>query len=90
MQFGREWTKFAVRFREVSGLESVRLERVNCIGKHSFSTFFALTKFVFNVNPGDETHDNSWSRGIPTFVNMLSEISTAVRNTVDEFALFSV
>ena len=31
MQFGREWTKFAVRFREVSGLESVRLERVDCI-----------------------------------------------------------
>ena len=30
MQFGREWTKFAVRFREVSGLESVRLERVDC------------------------------------------------------------
>ena len=25
-----EWTKFAVRFREVSGLESVRLERVDC------------------------------------------------------------
>ena len=31
MQLGREWTKFAVRFREVSGLESVRLERVDCI-----------------------------------------------------------
>ena len=31
MQFGREWTKFAVRFRELSGLESVRLERVDCI-----------------------------------------------------------
>ena len=31
MQFGREWTKFAVRFREVSGLESVRLERVDCV-----------------------------------------------------------
>ena len=30
MQFGREWTKFAVRFREVSGLENVRLERVDC------------------------------------------------------------
>ena len=30
MQFGREWTKFAVRFKEVSGLESVRLERVDC------------------------------------------------------------
>ena len=29
MQFGREWTKFAVRFKEVSGLESVRLERVD-------------------------------------------------------------
>ena len=26
-------TKFAVRFREVSGLESVRLERVDCIAK---------------------------------------------------------
>ena len=33
MQFGREWTKFAVRLREVSGLESVRLERVDCIAK---------------------------------------------------------
>ena len=30
MQFGREWTKFVVRLREVSGLESVRLERVDC------------------------------------------------------------
>ena len=30
MQFSREWTTFAVRFREVSGLESVRLERVDC------------------------------------------------------------
>ena len=30
MQFGREWTTFAVRFREVSGLESFRLERDDC------------------------------------------------------------
>ena len=27
MQFGREWTKFAVRFREVSALERVPLQR---------------------------------------------------------------
>ena len=33
MQFGREWTKFAVWFREVSGLESVHLERVDCMHK---------------------------------------------------------
>ena len=36
MQFGREWTKFAVRFREVSSLESVRLEKVDCIIYHIY------------------------------------------------------
>ena len=30
MQFGREWTKFAVRFREVSALERVPLQRYKC------------------------------------------------------------
>ena len=30
LQFGREWTKFAVRFREVSALERVPLQRYKC------------------------------------------------------------
>ena len=30
MQFGREWTKATVQFREVSALERVQLQRYKC------------------------------------------------------------